>query len=64
MKLEYLKKAKKKKWGPEDEKVALDTVNTKVQEKIKESLMARLEHVDGQEGHYIEHAQVLAKQRK
>lgn len=38
MKVEYLKKAKKKKWTAEDEKAALEGVQLKVGEKLKECL--------------------------
>lgn len=55
VKVEYLKKAKKKKWTAEDEKAALEAVSVKVGEKLKESLAVHLKDLGGEQGTYIHH---------
>ena len=42
VKQEFLKKSKKKKWTAEDEKAALDQVNQKSQDKLKEIIWNKL----------------------
>ena len=59
VKIEYLKKAKKKKWTADDEKQALETVQVKVEEQLKERLNSHLKYLGGEQGDYIEHLHAL-----